>query len=228
MPAITAWSYSRYACYALCPLQFAGKHIHKWPTAGSPAMARGDTIHKGVAAFLKNVVGGLPAEVMVNPVITDLIQQVHAQPNKEVEQQWGYGSNWQPMGWFDRGGDKVWFRSVLDVGVMYDDMTFEAVDWKTGKRYGSNEEQMETQAIAVFKRFKPVKHVTTRLAYIDEAGNNPFEFYEFPATKLQSLMDKWKKKVQPMFDATVFPPRPNEKCRFCDFSRSKGGQCSFG
>lgn len=226
---ITAWSYSRYASYALCPLQFAGKFIYKWPTAGSPAMARGDTIHKGTASFIKGDASVLPRDVLNNEVITDLVQQIVTMPNKEVEQQWGYGANWQPMGWFDRGADKVWFRSVLDVGVLYDDMTFEAIDWKTGKRYGSNEEQMETQAIAVFQRFKPVTHVTARLAYIDELGSkNPYEFHEFKSTQLQSLKDKWVKKTRPMFEDKVFAPRPNEKCRFCDFAKGKGGQCAFG
>ena len=228
LTAITAWSYSRFACYALCPLQFKFKHIDKLPTPGSPAMQRGNEIHVGTANYLKGAAAGLPKEVLANPVITDLVQQIHAFPNKEIEQQWGYGAHWEPTGWFDRGNAKVWFRSVLDVGVMYEDLTFEAVDWKTGKRYGNNEEQMETQAIAVFQRFKPVTHVTTRLAYVDEMGNNPFEFYEFKDVQLQSLKDKWTKKVQPMFNDTIFAPRPNEKCRFCDFSKSKGGQCAFG
>lgn len=226
---ITAWSYSRYACYTLCPLQFKFKFIDKLPEPGSPAMQRGDVIHKGTAAYLKGTAAGLPQDVLNNATITDLVQQLIAFPNKEIEQQWGYGGNWQPCGWFDRGGEKTWFRSILDVGVLYDDLTFEAIDWKSGKRYGSNEEQMETQAIAVFKRFKPVGHVTTRLAYIDETtSKNPYEFYEFKKTQLQSLTDKWKKKVQPMFNDTVFAPRPNEKCRFCSFSKSKGGQCAFG
>lgn len=225
---ITAWSYSRYNTYALCPLQFKLKFIDKVPEPGSPAMQRGDMIHKGIAAYVQGSSSTLPRDALQNPVIVDLIQEVKAMPNKEVEQQWGYGAHWQPTGWFDRGGEKVWFRSVLDAGVIYDDMTFEAVDWKTGKRYGSNEDQMETQAIAVFQRFKSVKHVTARLAYIDEKGANPFEFHEFPATKLQSLKDKWEKKTKPMFEDEVFAPRPNEKCRFCSFSKSKSGHCAFG
>lgn len=229
MTAITAWSYSRYACYALCPLQFKFKHIDKLPTPGSPAMQRGDMIHKGIAAYIKGAVSVLPQDVLSNAVITDLVEQVRQFPNKEVEQQWGYTDTWAAGSWFDRGGVKTWFRSVLDAGIMYDDLTFEAVDWKTGRRYGSNEEQMETQAIAVFQRFKPVTHVTARLAYIDETSSkDPYEFHEFKATQLQSLKDKWEKKVRPMFEDKVFAPRPNEKCRFCDFSKSKGGQCAFG
>lgn len=225
MNAVKAWSYSAWSMYELCPLKYKLAKIDKVPEPGSPAMKRGNDIHVGIANFLKTTSATLPQEALANPVITDLIQQIHAFPSKEVEQQWGYTSTWAPTGWF---GKDTWFRSVLDAGVMYDDLTFEITDWKTGKRYGSNDDQMETQAIAVFKRFKPVIHVTTRLAYVDEAGSNPFEFAEFPASHMQRLTDKWEKKVQPMFEATTFPPRPNEKCRFCSFSASKGGQCAFG
>lgn len=222
---VKAWSYSAYALYAQCPLRYKLDKIDKVPTAGSPAMKRGNDIHVGIANFLKGTAAGLPAEAMSNPVITDLIQQIHQFPNKEVEQQWGYTAQWAPTGWFAKD---TWFRSVLDAGVMYDDLTFEITDWKTGKRQYASAEQMETQALAVFKRFKPVTHVTTRLAFIDEGGDSPFAFDEFPVAKMQSLSDKWAKKVEPMFTDTVFPPRPNDKCRFCDFSKSKGGQCAFG
>lgn len=222
---VKAWSYSAWSLYMQCPLRYKLAKIDKVPTAGSDAMKRGNDIHVGIAGFLKGTSATLPQEALANPVITDLIQQIFTFPNKEIEQQWGYTATWAPTGWFAKD---TWFRSVLDVGVMYDDLTFEITDWKSGRRQNTSAEQMETQAIAVMKRFKPVTHITTRLAFIDEAGSNPFEFDEFPATKMQSLTDKWEKKVQPMFTDTVFAPRPNDKCRFCDFSKSKGGQCAFG
>ena len=225
MTAITAWSYSRYACYALCPLQFKFKFVDKLPEPGSAAMQRGNDIHVGIAKFLQGKEATVPAAALKNPIIEDLIQQVYQQPNKEVEQQWGFTAQFVPTGWF---GKDTWFRSTLDVGVMYEDMTFEAVDWKTGRRYGSNAEQMETQALAAMAHFGPITHVTTRLAYIDEDSKNPFEFEEFPVTHKQKLTDKWVKKVQPMFTDTVFAPRPNDKCRFCFQSRSSGGKCAFG
>lgn len=224
---ITAWSYSRLALYELCPLKFKLQNIDKVPTAGSPAMERGDKIHKGVAAFLQGKNDTLPADAMVFDNMTNLIQQIKGfgASNIQIEQQWGFRGDWKPCGWFDRGNDKVFFRSVLDAGVMYEDLTFEGIDWKTGKKYGSNMEQMETQAIAAFNKFPPITHFTARLAYLDQGE---FEFEEFPATAKVSLQNKWAKRVKPMMTDEVFAPRPNDKCRFCDFSRNKGGQCAFG
>lgn len=225
--ALTAWSYSRYEAWARCPLFFKLKFLDKLDKATSPAMERGDKIHKGIAAFVANQVESLPQDAMANPVVLTVIQEAAHFPTdkKQVEQQWGYTADFKPTGWF--GGD-TWFRSVLDLGVMYDDMTYEAVDWKTGRRYGSNNDQMETQALAIMARFKPVQHVTTRLVYVDEAGPNPYEFAEFPATHREKLATKWRNKVAPMFSDTVFAPRPNEKCKFCAFAKSRMALCAFG
>lgn len=224
---VTAWSYSRYAVYALCPLQFAEKHLTGWKDPGSKAMDRGKGMHDAAKLFVTNAADTLPREMMQNPVVLQTLQEIRGVPadKKQVEQQWGYTESFKPTGWF---GADTWFRSMLDAGVMYDDMTYEAVDWKSGKRYGSNDEQMETQALAIMARFTPVKHVTTRLVYVDETGGNPFEFAEFPATHREKLATKWRNKVSPMFSDTVFAPRPNEKCRFCHFSRSNSGKCAFG
>lgn len=221
MSAVKAWSYSRWALYDLCPMKFKAKHIDKIPEPGSPAMDRGDRVHKETAAFLKGTAAAPPPDV-THPFQLRLLNDVRAFDDKIVEEQWGYNAEWDPVGWFDR---MTWFRSVLDAGVLYEDMSAEALDWKTGKRYGSNDDQMETQAIAVFCRVKPIEHVTTRLVYFDVGDE---EIAEFSRKDLNSLIEKWNGKVAPMFSDTLFPPRPNDKCHFCYISRSKLGICRFG
>ena len=221
---VKAWSYSRYETYARCPLQFKLRYIDKLEEPKSPAMERGNVIHQGIARWLTGMAEALPREAFALPRMEALLLEVRAIPDadKMVEQQWGYNASWAPTGWF---GKDTWFRSVLDVGVMYADLTFEALDWKTGKRYGSNDDQMETQALAAKARLKATQHITTRLVYLDSGHE---EFAEFPAHVIPSLQTKWESKVAPMFVDEVFAPRPNDKCRFCHFSRSNGGPCAFG
>jgi hypothetical protein len=77
-------------------------------------------------------------------------------------------------------------------------------------------------------KYPPVKHVTTRLIYLDEKGKDIEDIDEFPATHKQRLIDKWTAKVEPMFTDKVFAPRPNDKCKFCPLARSNGGKCAFG
>lgn len=227
---VTAWSYSRWGDYERCPLYFKEKHVAKsFKDAGSAAMDRGNDIHKGTAAWLSGKTEGLPREAFQNPRAEKILMELRAMPGLMVEQQWGFDAHWKPTGWFDsRGQAPTWLRVILDVGVLYDDMTAEAIDWKTGKRYGSNQDQMELFAVGVMCKIVPVKHVTTRLVYLDEKGKDIEDIEEFPATHKQRLIDKWTKKVEPMFTDKVFAPRPNDKCKWCPLARSKGGKCAFG
>lgn len=225
MVAITAWSYSRFACYALCPLQFKLRYIDKVPEPTSPAMVRGNEIHKQLAAFVTNK-GPLPAEIK-SANHRSLCGEIAAwlAEDKVVEQQWGFTAQWAPTAWF---GKTTWYRQVLDVGVMYEDLTGEVIDWKTGKRYVSNADQMELCALSFMCQYKLTKHVTTRLVYVDQGNDSADDVAEFPVAVKQHLKEKWEAKVAPMFSDTAFLPRPNDKCRFCAFSRSNSGQCRYG
>lgn len=223
---ITAWSYSRLAAYEQCPLQAKLKFVDKIKEPDSPAMARGHELHQALADFLQGKAEGLPREAMQHPVVESLIVELGQFPERLVEQQWGYTNNWEPTGWF---GNDTWFRSILDVGVVYEDMTAEAVDWKTGKRYGSNMDQMKSQAVAMFGRFKPLTNVTVRLAYLDtKPGEDPYDIAEVKKHEIPSIKQDFERRVAKMFQDSVFAPRPNDKCRFCAFGKDKGGQCSFG
>lgn len=228
---VTAWSFSRWSDHDRCPLYFHEKYIVKSiPQDTSPAMERGDQIHKGVASWLRGDAEGLPRDAFANPRAEQIFQELRQMDPKSmlVEQQWGFTANWKPTGWFSKGHDATWLRVILDVGLVYEDMTAEALDWKTGRRYDKNQEQMELFALGVMCRFVPVTNVTTRLIYLDEKGKDIEDIEEFPATHKQKLIDKWTKKVEPMFTDKVWAPRPNDKCKWCPLARSKGGKCAFG
>lgn len=221
---VTAWSYSRYDKYTTCPLWFKLDVIDKVaPVVQSDAMARGDRIHKTLAKYITGDEPEMPAEVKL-PFQRELVEQLRAWPaeDKVVEQQWAFTSTWKPTEWFAKD---AWYRSVLDVGVAYPDDTLEDIDWKSGKRYGSNDEQMESQGVSVFAKYPHIKHVITRLVYLDGQTE---EFAEFPVKDREKLQAKWEVKAAPMFVDETFAPRPNEKCRFCPHARSKTGRCRFG
>lgn len=222
MKPLKAWSYSRYALYQMCPMRFKHEVLEGNKTAESAAMARGQKIHKDIADWLMMKAEGLPKEVIKHPRVEQVMSELFQIKDKQIEQQLGFTDCWKPTGWFAKD---TWLRVVLDVGIMYPDLTYEVVDHKTGKRYGSNDDQMELFAVAVMCQFVPVKHVTTRLVYIDSGEE---EFAEFPAHHKQRLIDKWVKKIRPMFEDTTWAPRPNDKCRFCPLAKSAGGKCAFG
>ena len=221
--AVAAWSYSRYDTYQLCPLKFKLRVIDKLKEPQSPVMARGDGVHKQVAAFIMSKPGELPLPPDVKyPFQAKLLRELQAFEDKVVEQQWGFTRQWEPTGWFSKD---TWYRQILDVAVLYEDMHAEDIDWKTGKRYGSNDDQMELQALSLMRHFKPATGVTTRLVYLDHGMEETAEFVKADEPK---LLAKWEKKIEPMFADTQFLPRPNDKCKWCAFSASNQGQCRFG
>lgn len=218
---LTAWSYSRYAVYEQCPLKFKLQVLGKHKFEPSAAMIRGDRIHRSIAAYL---MGGeaVESDAVAHPFPAKLIAEMRAFEDKVVEQQWGFTRQWTPTGWF---GKETWFRAILDAAVMYEDMWADVADWKTGKKYGSNADQMELNALAMFRHFKPAVGVTTRMVYLDIGTEDAADFKK---SDEPLLVDKWEKKVVPMFTDTVFSPRPNDKCRWCDFRKSNGGVCRYG
>lgn len=222
---VKAWSYSAYALYAQCPLKYAEEKLRKNKGPQSPAMARGDKMHKALAAYIMtgDGAGTLPALVKTRDMQAQMTE-LRSVPKEDivVEQQWGFDEYWRPTGWF---GPTTWFRSILDVGVVYKDGTGDVVDHKTGKIYPENADQRELNALAFFKRFPFVEQVTSRMWYLDSGEERLEEFF---AEDVNALTAKWEARVAPMFTDEVFAPRPNDKCQWCHLAKSKGGKCRFG
>jgi CRISPR/Cas system-associated exonuclease Cas4 (RecB family) len=220
-PTLDAWSYSRYNDYKRCPFMFAHKQLLKMkdPNPG-PALIRGRDVHKVAELAL---VG--PKWRKVPPELVHFEEEFrHLRDlNPTVEQQWGFTRTWDPTGWF---GSDTWCRVVLDAVVVYDDNTAVVIDHKTGKKYATNEDQMQLFALATFKKFPEVTEVSTRLWYLDQPTDNEVE-YEYHKREEAAIQKDWERNIKPMFADRKFPPRPNDKCRFCFLSKAKGGPCKF-
>jgi hypothetical protein len=203
---------------------FAYKHLLRIKEPAGPAMQRGRDIHKEAEAFLTS-----PRKVKMPANLRNFAEQMEQLRGLKpsVEQQWGFRDDWSPTGWFS---NDTWARVVLDASVVYEDNTADVIDHKTGKKYGSNDEQMELFGLATFKKFHEhnLTQVTTRLWYLDIDDPKENEVVaEFKAKEVPALERDWNKRVRPMFADRKFPPRPNDKCRWCFLSKAKGGPCKF-
>lgn len=229
---LTSWSYSRWDQHNTCPLRFKLAVLDGNKEPENDGMRRGKHIHDVAAQFLTAPEWdgvSVPAEF---GKAAPLAKQIKAEfSNIVVEQQWGFNRQWSPTGWFAKAGDphgETWLRGIVDVGVLYADDTVEVIDWKSGKPRGTHDDQMELFAVTVLAKFPFVQSVDTRLAYTDfkhEDFGGPY-----PRADLDKLIAKWEAKVRPMFEDTVYLPRPNEGCKFCPFRRSATGgkDCRYG
>jgi RecB family exonuclease len=223
---IDAWSYSRYADYKSCPLKFKLKYIDKLPTAGSPAMDRGNAIHKMAEDYVKAHGKKKPKLPIELTSVKDEIE--HCRSNNAIaELPWGFRKDWAWTGkpnWF---GSEVWFRMKADVVVEYDDNTGLVGDWKTGRKYFENEEQIELFGAAALMRFPDWSEVDVRLWYTDQPKDDNEIDRQYTRKEGALILKTWEKKVVPMFVDKRFAPTPNDKCKWCDFSKAKGGPCKF-
>lgn len=218
---VDAWSYSRYADYKQCPLRFKLKHIQKMKEPGSPAMQRGSDIHKEGEIYLKASRQPKRVPASYQHFADEMSQLWGLKPM--VEQQWGFTREWSPTGWFGRD---TWLRIVADVALLYDDNTADLIDFKTGRKYDTNEEQVELFSAGIFMKFDHIEHVTTRLWYLDQPDDNEV-IREYTREDFERIRKGWEKKIVPMFKDKRFAPTPNEKCRFCAFAKNRGGPCPF-
>lgn len=220
---VTAWSYSRYADYEQCPARFKYKHIDQLPEpTGSPAMERGTLIHKLAEDYATGVLKKLPPELKH---FGDQFKQLRSL-NILVEQNWGFKSDWSFTGRADWFGPDVWLRVKADVAILYDDDTAEVIDHKTGRKYETNKDQVELFALATKMRFPNITHVTTRLWYLDQPKDNEV-ILEYEEADFARIQKTWTKRVVPMFKDRKFAPTPNDKCKWCAFSKRAGGPCKF-
>lgn len=229
---VNAWSYSRWSDYKLCPLFFKLTHIDRIKPPGSAAMDRGSTIHKEGENYLKAARKPKAVPVSYTHFADEMEQLRELKPR--VELQLGFTSDWScatrhagdPYGWFAKN---TWLRIVCDVDVRYDDHTADIIDFKTGRKYDTNEEQVELFSCAPFMEDPELVHVTTRLWYLDQPTDNEV-IREYSRKDFEAIKKDWTKKVRPMFADTKFAPKPNSRCGTCHFrNKASGGVglCKF-
>lgn len=223
MNAVKAWSFSAYDLWYQCPLKYKLEKIDKLKRKDTAALAKGREVHDIIAKYLAKETDWLPETAVKAKNARATYAQFREFDDVIIEKQWGFTSGWKPTGWFS--GD-TWLRTVVDAGVLYEDMSAEVIDHKTGKKRSGYADQLELFATSVFCHMPSVTMVTTRLQFVDFEEDPVME--DYPAKDRDSLIAKWNKKVEPMFNDTTFNPRPSDKCSFCDWSNSKGGQCRFG
>lgn len=229
----TSWSYSRYRDYKRCPLFAKLKHLDKISEGkDSPAMARGSAIGAMAEDFVKGKLRNLPIELQM---FEKEFHAVRAMKMKNVwaEESWCFNRAWEPVEWND--WDNVWLRVKMDLcGIDAPTNVLVPVDHKTGKyreyELGTYLEQLEIYAMAGMVQHPSVIGASPRLWFLDEGLEHPQhqggELY-YARAELPGLKKRWEQRVRPMFEDKTFKATPNDKCRFCAYSSSRGGTCKY-
>lgn len=230
-PLVTAWSFSRYADYILCPFKFKCKHIDKLKEPPNEAMANGIAVHKTIENYLNGASKTLPKTILLK----EEIDHVKSFKNKTVEGSWTWTKSWTETTFNDWAN--AWLRVKIDAAyINLEHNVLVPYDWKTGKfRPEKNAEyllQLELYALAGLKKYPTIDGVSPRLVYVDQNRVYPDpaqkeEELFYPRKDEARLQKLWERRVIPMFNDTKFKPTPNNMCKWCHYRKSNGGPCEY-
>lgn len=239
---ITNWSFSRWQEYVLCPFKAYCKVILKLKEPGGPAMDNGNEKHSLAEAFVgakvpemgynesprskeftaalkKAASGKLPTSL---ETFAEEFKTLRAK-KYQTEIQLCFRKDWSMTRWDDWNG--VWLRVKIDAHSVQDRRGVMA-DYKTGKKYPEkHDKSLELYALAMFIMYPQLETVTAALWYLDIGEET---VHEFNRSEVEKLKKQWEKDTFRMLNDQRFTPKPsNFACRYCHFSKEKGGPCKY-
>ena len=237
-----AWSWSRFNDHRRCAFYAMLKYLKKLPEPGGPALDRGQAIHKMAEDYVKGDLAALPPELKLFKEEFAYLRKIKA----NTEGQLAVDRNWKPVDWFSKD---AWLRVITDARYEEpgDPSRVVAIDYKTGKIYEENDEQLSLYSPALFAHYPKAEELTLKLYYLDQGEERIYRYARGGIAKPQTVKAKkrggaptvekapssvllqrqWTEKSYPIMTDKKFTPTPNEKCRFCHFRKANGGPCKF-
>lgn len=217
-----AVGWSKFESYATCPQRFKYVFMEKRKEPESQALTHGSDVHKSLELWLN---GWGTGEPMVLPSWMPRLRELKAkQPITEAA--WGIDNKWRPLdNWLD---PHCWLRAKSDVfyfEVAKKTKTMVLIDFKSGKYRIPSDEQNELYGIVGHAMHTDVTHVRTSFWFVEQESV-PHETV-YSAKELIGMRGKFEKRAKRIFADRRFKPTPGAHCRYCFFSRQKGGPCQY-
>lgn len=225
-----SFSYSRWSLWSKCPQAFKYQNIDKIDTGPTAKpLLHGRKVHDDAAKYVTGKMDELPDALRL---FTKLAADIRALPDskKHVEEQMGFDKSCRRTGWF---GVNTYYRFVWDVGIHASPTHIDAVDWKTGRKYDSYDDQKQMFALPAFWLNPDLETFTGSWVYLDNGDVDQQTFNRAqvfgptcdPAAN-DGLHGLWQANAAMMEADRAFRPKPSkDACRFCDFGKRNLGIC---
>jgi len=179
-------------------------------------MQRGTDIHSGVENFLLGTDERLPKEIhKLNGMYMTGVKGLGA---LLPEYKFGLTKKFEFTEFDD---SKAYLRGVIDLKTRTEEQV-KLFEWKTGKMYDEHTDQAHLYAMVGLIEHPEFKNVEVSIRYLD-FGTDKKEVYDRDQLKMMKLL--WKGRLKQMDTDKTFSPNPSYMCRWCDFSRERGGPC---
>jgi RecB family exonuclease len=210
------WTHSRLSTFETCKLRFKYKEIDKLPEGSSPAMERGNRIHQEIEGFLNGWTKKLPTDCGLHTQLKSLRKL-----NPIAETLWAHDKDYQPLK--DQWSKTAWCRAKLDASVT-EPTKVRVIDFKTGKIYPVNEDQVRFYGMLAMQRAK-VPTAQLELWYVDQDKIKLCD--EVTVKDVPALARDFTRRATRLYEAKSFPAEPGLHCRTCAYRKSAGGPCQF-
>jgi len=213
MSRLLPWSYSKLSTYEKCPRQAKYRYIDKRPEPKSRHLERGNEAHARMEEWVRGGAKADTAPTEARKFVGYVAERLPAAI--VVEEMWGHDAKWQPTTKFP------WLRAKMDLVFPASHVI---VDWKTGKKYDSHEDQGLVYGATYLMRYDAPK-VEVEFAYLDlgEVTDMTVKREDLP-----SIQKDFGQRVATMLSDKEFKPKPSRLCGWCAFSKTTGGPCEAG
>jgi hypothetical protein len=198
-------------------LKYKLRYIDKLPDTRSAAANRGLDKHKSIEQFLKKEIDTLPIELNFYTQFLTGLRSYENYPEHKV----ALTVDWEPCAW---DSEIAWYRGVYDLKLLQTPEEATVYDWKTGKIYEDHNDQKSLYSVAVFAEQPALRSVRAIHVYLDLNQSREKLFH---AGEVRQLREQWASRAKKLEEDKEFIPNPGFHCRWCSYSKAKGGPCRF-
>jgi len=214
------WGFSKMETYKDCKKKFYFQYIKKLPSPGNAAMERGGKIHETAEAYLQGWITSLPAD-QIDPVWQPRLDELRHKPLFVSEQAIGLDSQWKPLkNWFQQ---ETWIRAKMDADY-FEEQTVEVIDFKTGKYRVPSDEQIELYAIVGLSKHPSATKARAEYWFFDM---DDVYTKEYTAEYLVARRKYYEEFAAKLYSTEVWVEEPSRECKWCPYSKTKGGPCKY-
>jgi len=211
------WGFSKLDVFRACKAKFKYQFIEKLAQGSSPAMERGQAMHETIESYLNGWITTLSPDTEAWKEQLDELKT----KNFRAEQALGFDKDWNQLeSWFSPA---TWLRVKMDA-YWRDARTITVIDFKSGKYRAPSTEQVELYALAGFCMHPDVDTITAEMWFLDTG-----DVYRKTYTRdqISLLKKKYEGYSAPMYTERAWEPSPSMECRWCPYSKTKGGKCKY-
>jgi hypothetical protein len=169
------------------------------------------------------LVGAAPDAVIQDEYLPVLDQfRDHPNGDRHTEHRLGFDDEWYLCGGIS---PKAWCVGVLDA-VRCENKILHIAEWKSGSPKETHGDQRKMYALLGLRKWVFVDEVRVTTYYLEGKGE-PQRLVVKPTAE-EKLRALWGERVAQMQRDQICAPRPGMHCRWCDYSKDKGGPCRVG